>query len=402
MPRSKETKVETATVSGRITLKGEPARGVMVILHRQNHYQLNSPRARTDERGRFRFTGVAGGRYSVYALAPGYTEASSHGSHGRMLSIIEDEEIDNVDLELKRGGVITGRVTDSQGRPVIEETIGLIMLNLNNFPVSQNFEMYRTDDRGVYRIYGLPEGRYLVSVGDAQTSHSPGVISGRVFYPRVFYPNASSESQARVIEVNDGSVAADIDITVPDPKMTRVVSGVVVDAGTGQPVAGVEVVVGLISDDGRPTEGLGDDRVWSGPEGEFSLYGVLPGKYVLFVPANRGIEFVSDRVIFDISEGDAHGLELKVRPVASISGVVVIEGTNDPNVLAILSQVSVGASVNLAEPNSQSPVEIGRVMVKGDGSFRLSGLPAGKTKITTFLPKDFKALFENKLMISRN
>src|SRR5262245_15327592 len=67
-----ESKAGTATVSGRVILKGEPARGVMVILQTQNQGPFNAPRARTDESGRFHFTGVPAGRYSVIALSPGY------------------------------------------------------------------------------------------------------------------------------------------------------------------------------------------------------------------------------------------------------------------------------------------------------------------------------------------
>src|SRR5690349_12759329 len=67
-----ETKAGTATISGRVTLKSEPARDVMVILQTQNQNASDAPRARTDESGRFYFTGLPAGRYSVSALAPGY------------------------------------------------------------------------------------------------------------------------------------------------------------------------------------------------------------------------------------------------------------------------------------------------------------------------------------------
>src|SRR6516225_1099481 len=67
-----EAKTVSAAVSGRVTLKGEPARGVTVILQAQNQNAPNAPRARTDESGRFNFTGLPAGRYSVSALAPGY------------------------------------------------------------------------------------------------------------------------------------------------------------------------------------------------------------------------------------------------------------------------------------------------------------------------------------------
>src|SRR5262249_21557268 len=116
-----ESKAGTATVSGRVILKGEPARGVMVILQPQNQSPFDAPRARTDESGRFHFTGLPAGRYSVSAAAPGYAspEDSSLPSRGKTLTLADGERVENVDLEIKRGGVIAGRVADSQGRPVI-------------------------------------------------------------------------------------------------------------------------------------------------------------------------------------------------------------------------------------------------------------------------------------------
>ncbi|MBO0857559.1 MAG: hypothetical protein J2P21_03720, partial [Chloracidobacterium sp.] len=40
-----ENKAGTATVSGRVTLKGEPARGVMVVLQIQNQNASDAPHA---------------------------------------------------------------------------------------------------------------------------------------------------------------------------------------------------------------------------------------------------------------------------------------------------------------------------------------------------------------------
>ncbi len=134
-----ETKAGTAAVSGRVTLKGEPARGVSVILQVQNPGTADSPRAKADENGRFRFTGVAAGRYSISALAPGYISPgdTNFGFRGQALNVAEGEKVENIDLDIKRGGVIAGRITDSQGRPVIEEAINLSKLDRNNQP--QNY-----------------------------------------------------------------------------------------------------------------------------------------------------------------------------------------------------------------------------------------------------------------------
>jgi hypothetical protein len=379
-----ETKTGTATVSGRVTLKGEPARGVMVILDGRNPFPSNTHSARTDENGWFRFTEVAAGRYSVHAFAPGYasTEDTSHSALEKSLNVAEGEKVENIDFEIKRGGVISGRITDSRGRPVIEETITLSKRNRNNQPENYSTymlsnDMYLTDDRGAYRIYGLPEGRYLVSVGFAQTFNVGVITSSRTLYPRVFYPNAKSESEAKAIEVSEGSEATNVDITLSDPKETRDISGRVVDAGTGQPVADMEVLVQFILSDGSGRGIPSGDRVYSGSDGAFRMFGVAPGKYRLF---GRSSGYVSDELTIDISEDDATGIELKVRKGdASISGVVVIEGANDPKVLAILAQVNIAAD---SEP----------VKVNADGSFRISGLHAGKAMIKASAPPDMRGI----------
>jgi hypothetical protein len=371
-----ETKTGTATVSGRVTLKGEPARGVEVILLTHIRWSANAPRVRTDENGRFSFTSVAAGTYWIFAVAPGYVspEETSITSPGRRISIANDQKVEDVDLEIKRGGVIAGRIIDSQGRPVIEEPVTLNKLDRNNkpqgyFSFSPDFNMFRTDDRGVYRIYGLPEGRYLVSAGH-----------GRV--ARVYYLKATSESEAKVIEVSEGSEATNVDITVSDPIDTHNVYGRVVDADTGQPVDGVKVVVDVVSGDGLHDGDRGMDELQSGPNGAFRFFGLAPGKYAIFNRSRFNDGFIGKPIIFDISAGDVNGVELKVRRSSgAISGIVVIEGTNDPNVLAKLSQINLYASVHPADPKLGAGVEMSPVKVNADGSFRFSGLPAGKTWI---------------------
>jgi protocatechuate 3,4-dioxygenase beta subunit len=396
-----ESKAGTAAVSGRVILKGEPARGMTVILQTQNQNESNAPRARTDESGRFHFTGLPAGRYSVSALAPGYAspeDSNFPGMRGKMLILADGEKVENIDLEIKRGGVIAGRVTDSQGRPVIEERVNLSKVDANNriqasFFYSLNNEMCQTDDRGQYRIYGLPEGRYIVSVGYAHRPGSASIISRREFYPRVFHPNATSESEAKVIEVSEASEATNIDITVTDPKQAQEVYGRVVDAGSGQPVAGVEVVLGGVTKDGRYAGGYGGGGERSGPNGDFRLFGVLPGKYAILArpdyPSGGG--FISDPVIVDVGEDAVTGVEVRVRQGASISGVVVIEGTNDPKIQAKLSQVRLSAFVR-STGQGPSASSSGFDRVNADGSFRIGGLQSGKASISMSGSPDTRGL----------
>jgi hypothetical protein len=156
----------------------------------------------------------------------------------------------------------------------------------------------------------------------------------------------------------------------------------------------VEVAIGGVTREGKYVGGgYAGGGVRSGPNGEFHIFGVLPGKYALIVPPEETSGFVGDPVIFDISEGDASGVELKVRKGASISGVAVIEGTNDPKVLSKLSQVNLLAYVRPAGSNAP-PMPVGRrpFKVNADGGFRIEGLQAGKAMIMVIPPPEMRGL----------
>src|SRR5262245_23432667 len=87
LAQSKETKPGTATVSGRVTIKGEPAPGITVVLHPQQNieYGITStiPSAKTDADGNFRVTGLIAGRYFVNPNAPEFITPGESYPGGR-------------------------------------------------------------------------------------------------------------------------------------------------------------------------------------------------------------------------------------------------------------------------------------------------------------------------------
>jgi hypothetical protein len=240
------TVIKTATISGSVVMNGETARGVLVYLHPISSPTPSNPdaylRARTDEGGHFRITGVAAGDYFIIPLAPGfiYSGGDEPGLRRKTLKVSEGVNVENIDIELYRGGVITGRVTDSQGRPLVGKQVLLSRFDKSgwsspNVSYGPSFEMYETDDRGVYRLYGLPVGRYLVSVGFPASAGAVTVSRSGTFYPRTFHPKAANESEAKAIEVTEASESVDADITVLESKPAPTISGRVIDADSGQP-----------------------------------------------------------------------------------------------------------------------------------------------------------------------
>jgi carboxypeptidase family protein len=376
--QTKEAKAGTATISGRVTLNGEPVANVVVAL--QNSTDLpSSPgvRARTDGAGQFRFTGVTASRYVLGALAPGFVSTSDqpYGPQGVLISVLEGENIDGFKIELKRGAAIAGRVTDSQRRAIAEESVVLTKLDEQGRPQqfysTMNSYLNITDDRGYYRLFGLPAGRYRVSVG-----HNPQEFSfignRKVFYQKTYHPDATEESKAEVIELSEGGEATSVDITVAEAKLAYLVSGRIVDAETGKPVTMMGVGYEKLSEDGR-SSGRGGTASRSDANGGFQIL-LPPGKYSLFGDMANG-DYFTDPAMIVVEDKDLSFVDLKARRGVTISGVVMMEGAYDRAVLARLPSLSLYAR-NRSDDLGRAIGRSGRI--NPDGGFRISGLPPGK------------------------
>lgn len=392
----KEAKAGTATISGRVTLNGEPVANVVVALQNPTGPPSSQGvRVRTDGAGQFRFTGVTAGRYVLGALAPGYVSPSdqTYGPQGVLITVLEGENMDGFKIELKRGAAIAGRVTDSQRRAIAEENVVLTMLDEQGRPRQLNSLMNSylniTDDRGHYRLFGLPAGRYLVSVGQNPQEFLP-MGARRVFYQKTYHPDATEESKAEVIELSEGGEATGVDITVAEANLACLVSGRVVDAETGKPVTMIDIGYVKLREDGR-SGGRGGSASRSDANGGFQIL-LPPGKYSLTGGVANG-DYFTDPAMIEVEDKDVSGVDLKARRGATISGVVVMEGAYDRAVLARLPSLTLSArnrSDDVWRLISRS------TRINPDGGFRISGLPPGKITFSLSSQSD-----SNKLSILR-
>src|SRR5260370_1612072 len=137
-------KTPDATVSGKVTIKGKPASGVVVGLRVSQPAQFDSTfKATTDQDGKYRVTGVPSGSYQVAPVAPAFVISDVNKSWGQSLIITEGDNVEGIDFDLVRGGVITGKVVDADGHPIVEERINLLSAeNPRSGPahVSGNFQ----------------------------------------------------------------------------------------------------------------------------------------------------------------------------------------------------------------------------------------------------------------------
>lgn len=388
---------DPATVSGRVTSGGKPAREVPVVLMPADWYVQREPVAKgvTDEEGRYKLTNVPPGRYHLTAVSPGYVfsePGANEWQQGKVVNVSAGDELKNLDFTLVRGGVVTGRVTDSDGKPVVEEVVTLMIADARARKENRVRPFtFETDDRGVYRAWGVTPGRYVVYSGRAREDiFQRGGYGAGAFYPQTFYPSVTEESQARAVEVTVGGEEDEVDITLAKLTKTHTARGRVVDE-EGRAVPGVEVAVGSMTAGGQRfswnmfTGGKTDER------GEFTVRGLMPGDWGVWASAGevfgetQGPTY-SDPAVFEVNDSDVSGLEIKMRRGAEVSGTVTMEGTSDPAILARLREMRMGVWVNTGASSTAVP-NYTRFQPAADGSFKLTGLRPGKLMFDLEWPK---------------
>src|SRR2546425_178596 len=381
------------SISGRVTIGGKVAEGIPVAAFGGENFDRRVAAAKgvSDGDGRYHLSGLAPGNYQVAPLTPNLTAAQQESFQGfgfpyfgtsKNIILAANEMVDDIDVKLVRGGVITGRVTDADNKPVVEVRISLQPIadpqNPVRPPLPYNSQMYQTDDRGIYRIYGLPAGRYTVSVGYSGTE---GIVasSSRRYYQRAFYPDVTEPAKATIVELAEGGEATNIDIKVSSSADTYSVTGHVIDSETSLPISGVRIgFLTVRPNQDRPApfySGLTSDN-----RGEFKFDGFGPGHYGAYVSSeNEGGEFYSNPAYFEIVDKDVTGVELKAIHGLSLSGVVTIDGNMTKDMLAQLAGLRVSANV-MPTSGAQINGSAGS-SVASDGSFQINGLRPGPVAI---------------------
>lgn len=412
----------TAAITGRVMVGDKPAAGFVVTLERvdrkneQNMIEslLNREplvKAMTDNEGRYRLEGLHAARYKVKPFAPSHISGPE-----KTVTLAAGDTAENIDFSLMRGGVITGRVVKADGRPVIGETVRFTPTPIEKKPAvtgadkakdedededeeedeeDQEVESisvtsgdgsifggidFKTDDRGVYRIYGLPPGRYLLSVGGAD---GPFEAKPR-YHTQTYHPGVTDKAKATVVEVAAGGEAASVDIKLGLPSVAFRVSGRVIEAETGKPLPKAIVLSGPAGEGGSMST-VGSPGL-SNEKGEFRIEGVKPGRHEAFITFgfDGQSEYYADKTAFEVKNADVTGIVIKAHRGVSLSGIAVAEGASDAVMAAKLPQVDMMAHGVMTEGHMPS---FSRSRINPDGSFQFRGLRPGKTviSINTFL-----------------
>ena len=366
------------TISGKVTIKGKPGPGIIVSVRGSDMSSSSAPvyKATTDQDGNYLILGVPAGSYAVMPAAPAFviSEINNLGSKGLILG--EGENVEDINFSLVRGGVITGKITDEDGRPVIQQQVSLYRADALGQALTQRGPIYysttsvMTDDRGIYRMFGIVAGRYKVGAGRGDDTFSDNLGAGRGLYQQVFYPDVSDQAKATIVEVSEGSEASNVDITLGRVLRTFRASGRVIDGEKGLPMPNLSF--GLQRIKGEHPEFL-NSTVASNSQGAFFIESLVPGKYSAFLLPERNSEVRAEAVAFEIVDQDISGIVIKVVRGASLSGNVLLE-SEDKNAFVKLRELQLQAFVS----NTKGRPSFALADALGpDGSFRLGGLEAG-------------------------
>src|SRR5713226_5274877 len=386
----------TGSISGRVTVGDKAASGILITGLSGTNQQTVAAKTTTDADGRYRFDGLTMGQFTLVPVAPVYVPTSnSMFGPGKIVNLSSGEAVEGIDFKLARGGVITGRVTDADGRPLIEERISLSPVDergatlRQQYPWYSNYQMYQTDDRGVYRIYGLAAGHYKVSSGD-DAGMSAGLRSSG-YYQKTYYPTATDPAQASIVDLSEGGEAKNIDITLGRRAATYTASGRIVDADNGRPLPGIQFAFGPLQKNQSQSyvAGMMSPGTSTNSQGEFRLEGLEPGRYAVFAGSssmfifnsNTGPKVYSEPLPFEVIDGDVTNLEIKAQRGLSLSGVIVPEGITDKKALARLSSLMVSGSVEPGPSSIRVYAGGASSPINSDGSFLIEGLRPGNVSL---------------------
>jgi 5-hydroxyisourate hydrolase-like protein (transthyretin family) len=198
--------------------------------------------ANIESDGFYKVENLKAGRYKVFLNLPKtlITYGDKHDFDGeksiRYLDLSKNGgEI--ADFSISVNGIISGKVLDSNGKPVSSINVNLLRLEESETDEEDNIE---TDKSGNFIFKGLSAGKYLINVGAEDWYVEPN--SKEAIYPKTFFPNKNSQKEAKVIQLDKAQVLKDQNITLLPILKKRILSGKVL-MPNGQPAINADVTV---------------------------------------------------------------------------------------------------------------------------------------------------------------
>jgi hypothetical protein len=304
-----------------------------------------------------------------------------------------------------RGGAISGRVVDSDGRPLAGVSVATFPGQYFYIPVDYpdgRHEMSHTsavgagtlgaattNDRGEYRLEYRPAGEYFLCVSGRNMPSCSEDSTGATFFPGTTEP-----SQSRPVNVRAGSDLSDVNIVVQTSAPRGVsISGTLL-GGDGKIASAYKTTFYLVPTRlQEPVNGRGVLSLKNAVSdsdagnGRYLLRDVPPGSYDFEVEA-QGADWRS-RVPLTVGSKDIENFAISLRPGATpkLEGRFVVNGTTSA---FPFSSLDVRIFGDVYRWKGGGPLRVdstGKIDFEGVGSRGLNHIPEGNYAIrVTGLP----------------
>lgn len=379
-----------------------------------------SPRAArtsTNADGRFVFADAQPGEYRLRVWHNGYAgqgyEGRVAGDPGRKLTLDPGAKVTDLRIALTPAGVVTGRVTDQDGSPLPWVIVRVLASSYDAEGVKRVFPVgsASTDDRGIYRVFGLAPGQYYVDAdyepgregpgfGGAAVERSDAASTAQAYPQQLFYPGVTDPANASKVSVVAGQETAEIDFSLNQSAVYQVSGKVTPAAGAG--ARGPKIMTFAVAEDSPGAEVrqifLGGGNVRLVPQGaenmglrpyfasivrgQFRFQDVPSGSYTLIASQTgpRGQSAVGQIPV--AVTGNVTGLDVALQPGMELAGQVSVEGQsstgNSSRSVSVFLRPT-GALVGVG--NAYGMTRDGKIVLTGvfPGSYwvGVGGLPAG-------------------------
>ena len=368
----------TGAITGKVLNEnGQPLTGALVQVRPVNGTGPGQM-ANTNREGGFRVSDLDRGSYVVTASMPAYVPQPGD------LSATQQPTYhigDSVTLTLIKGGVVTGTVTNANGEPIVAISVRVQMSrDANGRRTANGFRRESpTDDRGIYRVYGLLPGAYVVSSGGPNWYGPPEQNGFETDVP-TYAPSATRDT-AMEINVRSGEETAGIDIRYRG-EQGRTISGVI---NAPPNAGGFNVVLSASGEGAVPWTTTYYQAAYV--EG-FVFKGIADGEYQLVAMSygragSRDVAAAVKRIV--VRGADVSGIELNTAPLATVSGRIVLEETKVPDCTdkqrPVFNEILVSAWHNDHEAAKETPAALWSIgapaAADADGNFTLRNLASG-------------------------
>ena len=322
--------VPTGVIRGRVTSfpDGVPLARARIILTRPAaEYSFVTL---TAEDGTYEISALEGADdYMLSASKTGYAPRM-YGEHPlpeppTPIVLAPGQTLENIDVALAEQLWVSGRILDADGTPFA----GAIVSALRAVFVGDRREMVTvaeiiTNDKGEYRLFGLPAGQYFISAVD------PAFLStrdhqGPLVYAATFYPGVASPEGATRLTLEPGQPRDNIDFSLQIVRPARV-GGRITSYDNQQLIAGA-VVMSPFRADRAASFTVTDVDIR--PDGSYEFANVPPGRFIIRSRGEIDREGITLFAAFTLSvEGeDVRGVDMTLYPGARVEGLIEWEGS---------------------------------------------------------------------------